>query len=843
MKLILKFVFLFFIISISYNLRCEFDNDNIKSEFNNLNVILNSNIKPNHPFKIEVDFSSLEKDESILINIKNSIKNIILNTNNFISQIITIKNNSFIIASKENPSQLCSNYIPYFNNKLNKEGYIADLLIFPILNIIDEPDYYLKSYICTVTKDKKRPTIAYIIFNKEINFDDKFIKEKTKSAYLHNLIHLLGFNIPCIEKNKYFNENKFKITKKNLVLYNLKNFLNIKEISNKFDFKGRLETINKKSPSSHWKNVKINDIMISNEYEYFPLSEFTISYLKDTNFYTINKCSLFYLNEKCYRFNKCVLFNNISNSLVGYYYDEIKNKSGCYIDDINNKICENNYDILYNNENFNFTPNKIENIENYIPLNQRSELININSQKISLLYPSEKCPNKHPRTVFFYYNESILPNDWEKLNKYKIENITLTDKRYFLTYKTFYNSYNTKSVVGTLNFNNFIRSYKRQDNNIIMEFAQASEREEIYNKLTKYQKFDIFPLNKEITTKSLLYINYKKMKKKFPKDFDYLPETYMMPYDKDIINKKFKKYKLDLNDLWIVKPKSSSRGRGVHLLTENTTNFKKTDLISKYISNPHTLNGKKYDIRLYVLCTGFLPLKIYLFKEGIVRLSSEIYKLTLESIKNLYIHLTNTSINKKNKNYKRVSSFESEDGNDWILATYKKHLLKNGINFDLQILPKIKDAIIKTFISILEKSSKKLKSYHFGVGSLYQIYGLDILIDSNYKPWIMELNYGPQLSNIDDIDLKIKSQAITDLFNIIGIVPFKKDLNDNNPLDEVTYYKDRVQEAVDNSICELERPRGDYELIFPLKENIDYYSKFVKADEENLKFWEYIRSN
>ena len=842
MKLILNFVVLFLFISFSYNFKCEFDNDNIKSEFQNLKVIVNSKFEPYHPLKIEVDFSSIDKDENIPINIKKSIKNIILNKNNFLYQLITIKNNSFIIFSKENPSKLCSKNIPYFNDKLYKKGYNADLLIFPILDIIDDPNSILKSYICSTTKDKNRPTIAYIIFNKNINYDDKYIKEEAKGTYLHNIIHLLGFNIPCIKKNKFYNENKIKISRGKNVIYKLNTFFHIKEIIDKLNFKAKLETINE-NPSSHWHNIKINDIMLSNDYEYSPLSEFTIAYLKDTNFYTINKCSLFYLNEKCYRFNKCVLFNNITNSLVGYYYDEIKNKSGCYIDDINKKICENNYDILFNNENFNFTPNKIDNIENYIPINQRSELININSQKISLLSPSEKCPNKHPRTVYFYYNESILPNDWEKLKKYKIENITLTDKRYFMTFKTFYNSYNTKSVVGTLNFSNFIRSYKRQDNNIISEFAQAFEREEIYNKLKKYQKFDIFPINKEITIKSNLYINYKNMKDKFPKDFDYLPETYIMPKDKDIIDKKFKNYKLDLNDLWIIKPKSSSRGRGVHLLSDNKINLKKSDLISKYISNPHTLHGKKYDIRLYVLCTGFSPLKIYLFNEGIVRISSEIYKLTLESIKNLYIHLTNTSINKKNRKYKRVHSFESEEGNDWILATYKKHLLKNGINFDSQILPKIKDTIVKTFVSILEKSSEKLKSYHFGVDSLYQLYGLDILIDSNFKPWIMELNYGPQLSNIDEIDLKIKSQVVTDLYNIIGIVPFKKDLNDNKPLDEVTYYKDRVQEAVDNSICELERPRGGYELIFPLKENIDYYSKFVKADEVNLKFWDYIRSN
>ena len=201
MKLIINFVFLFLFISFSYNFKCEFDNDNMKSEFHNLEVIVNPNIESNPPLKIEVDFTSIDKDESIPINIKNSIKNIILNTNNFISQIISIKNNSFIIFSKKNPSQLCSRNIPYFNDKLNKIGYNADLLIFPIFDIIDDPFFILKSYICSTTNDKNRPTIAYIIFNKNINYDDKYIKEKAKSTYLHNLIHLLGFNVPCIKKN------------------------------------------------------------------------------------------------------------------------------------------------------------------------------------------------------------------------------------------------------------------------------------------------------------------------------------------------------------------------------------------------------------------------------------------------------------------------------------------------------------------------------------------------------------------------------------------------------------------------------------------------------------------
>ena len=38
--------------------------------------------------------------------------------------------------------------------------------------------------------------------------------------------------------------------------------------------------------------------------------------------------------------------------------------------------------------------------------------------------------------------------------------------------------------------------------------------------------------------------------------------------------------------------------------------------ISKYISNPHLLYDKKYHIRIYVVVTGILPLKIYILTEG-----------------------------------------------------------------------------------------------------------------------------------------------------------------------------------------------------------------------------------
>ena len=51
----------------------------------------------------------------------------------------------------------------------------------------------------------------------------------------------------------------------------------------------------------------------------------------------------------------------------------------------------------------------------------------------------------------------------------------------------------------------------------------------------------------------------------------------------------------------------------------------------------------------------------------------------------------------------------------------------------------------------------------------FELYGFDILIDSDLKPWLLEVNLSPSLNCDTPIDMKIKSALLCDLLNLIGI--------------------------------------------------------------------------
>lgn len=49
-------------------------------------------------------------------------------------------------------------------------------------------------------------------------------------------------------------------------------------------------------------------------------------------------------------------------------------------------------------------------------------------------------------------------------------------------------------------------------------------------------------------------------------------------------------------------------------------------VVQRYLTKPYLIDGLKFDFRIYVLLAGCDPLRIYVFEEGLARLSTEAYE-------------------------------------------------------------------------------------------------------------------------------------------------------------------------------------------------------------------------
>lgn len=47
--------------------------------------------------------------------------------------------------------------------------------------------------------------------------------------------------------------------------------------------------------------------------------------------------------------------------------------------------------------------------------------------------------------------------------------------------------------------------------------------------------------------------------------------------------------------------------------------------------------------------------------------------------------------------------------------------------------------------------------------------GFDVLIDENFKPWLLEVNLSPSLNTDSKLDFSTKGMLLADLFNLVGL--------------------------------------------------------------------------
>ncbi|XP_037066154.1 tubulin polyglutamylase TTLL4 isoform X2 [Peromyscus leucopus] len=289
-----------------------------------------------------------------------------------------------------------------------------------------------------------------------------------------------------------------------------------------------------------------------------------------------------------------------------------------------------------------------------------------------------------------------------------------------------------------------------------------------FRSIREHQKLNHFPGSFQIGRKDRLWRNLSRMQSRFgKKEFSFFPQSFILPQDAKLLRKAWES---SSRQKWIVKPPASARGIGIQVIHKWSQLPKRRPLlVQRYLHKPYLISGSKFDLRIYVYVTSYDPLRIYLFSDGLVRFASCKYSPSMKSLSNKFMHLTNYSVNKKNAEYQANADETACQGHKWALKALWNYLSQKGINSDI-IWEKIKDVVVKTIISSEPYVTNLLKLYVRRPYSCHELFGFDIMLDENLKPWVLEVNISPSLHSNSPLDISIKGQMIRDLLNLAGFV-------------------------------------------------------------------------
>ena len=376
---------------------------------------------------------------------------------------------------------------------------------------------------------------------------------------------------------------------------------------------------------------------------------------------------------------------------------------------------------------------------------------------------------------------------------------------------------------------NFISHQEVHSSQLINHFEyhnQVSNKKDLFTNLLKYCEinkkdlFSFFPftivlcfnesfVNEQIEGFKRLYDDIPNLiedkKEGLKKNYaDYVGIDSLKRFGKThniILPKSFFKGK----NMWLLKRTNLNRGREIkiysdinEILNEIDSNKKNNNynnlVIQKYLEDPFLYDNRKFDIRIWVLFTYLsnnTKLKVYVFKEGHLKACSEPYDINSND---LYVHLTNYSVQKYNKNFSKI-----EKGNEISFGTFQEKLDKigDGKNFKRDVMPKI----IK-IISISANSAKS-KINVLNKKNCFEIFGYDFILDSNFNPFLLEINTNPGLEESSPLIEMLVPRMIDDAFRLtIDQIFERSDENKNVSKFKVDGYSDEenMWENVDLNI-------------------------------------------
>jgi tubulin polyglutamylase TTLL9 len=250
---------------------------------------------------------------------------------------------------------------------------------------------------------------------------------------------------------------------------------------------------------------------------------------------------------------------------------------------------------------------------------------------------------------------------------------------------------------------------------------------------------------------------------------DFYPVTYVYPGQ----------YVTFLDDLrrkdgpWIAKPIAGSMGQGIVFITSEreAVQFNQRTqatiaglsameekqkfwyVLQRYIPNPLLIGGRKFDIRLYALTLSYQPLIVYVYRGGFCRFSSQPFSMNFASRET---HLTNIAVQTHS------TAYNPRHGCKWDTYSLRAYIANRyGMAESNRVFTAVQGIILQSLLSV---APNVISDKH-----CYELYGYDVLIADDLRPWLIEINASPSLDANTEDDYDLKFSFLNEMLDLVQL--------------------------------------------------------------------------
>ena len=242
-------------------------------------------------------------------------------------------------------------------------------------------------------------------------------------------------------------------------------------------------------------------------------------------------------------------------------------------------------------------------------------------------------------------------------------------------------------------------------------------------------------------------------------------------------------------NMWLVKPAYLNQGKGIKVYAELTPikeHLMSVDrdglsvdgaavsagaewVVQKYCELPLLINGRKFDIRIWVVVDD--EFNIYVYQDGYCRTSSELFTLDLGRKPGprsrdghdaaQMVHLTNYCMQKHSKNlgaFEEGNTLSFEQLQTFLDAAYRPGF----INFRTDLLPRMKELILDSVLANRDRLVEGGKGRRS-----FELFGYDFLIDCDFRTWLIEVNTNPYIDKQNPWHHRLLLRMMEDLAALV----------------------------------------------------------------------------